>query len=76
MDKVRVDDLGPRTLEMIRDAVRFAVEVWPNSHLGDVPTRQDIHSAFHYIRSRVGQGMSPFSAAAALYLDCHRYVDM
>jgi hypothetical protein len=39
--------------EKVRDAVRLAMEFWPNAHLGDSSRREDMNSAFRMIRMYV-----------------------
>lgn len=46
-----VRGLSSETRYAIRDAVGLAVEYWPNAHLGTVPPREDIKSAFRMLRS-------------------------
>jgi hypothetical protein len=61
--------------DMIRDAVSLAVRYWPNSHLGDYTPREDIRSAFKFIRSHAQRdGLMP--AIGALEDDAYRHMDM
>lgn len=74
--KHRIYDIGPVTLRAVHDAVRDAVEYWPNAHLGADTPSDDIRAAFRYLRRRVAGGMTLYNAAQDLYADAQRYVDM
>lgn len=48
--KWKIGELTPDERELVRGAVKAAVRYWPNAHLGDYTTREDIRSAFMRIR--------------------------
>ena len=58
-----------------RRAVTLAVRYWPNSHLGDYTPREDIRSAFRFIRARIDRGFSVESAASELESDAIRHAN-
>lgn len=62
--------------DAIRRAVRLAVAYWPNGHLGDCTPREDIHSAFRFLRRHLKSGQPLLSAVGALELDAYRFADM
>jgi hypothetical protein len=62
--------------EKVRDAVRLAMEFWPNAHLGDSSRREDMNSAFRMIRMYVASGHSISSAAGAVEHDAYRHEDI
>ncbi len=60
----------------VRYAVRLAVQYWPNAHLGAVSPRQDIRSAFEFIRNPLNAGECIQAAAGQLMFDALRHEDM
>jgi hypothetical protein len=60
----------------VRDAVSLAVHYWPNAHLGSSTPREDIRSAFRWIRRGIEQGLSIQQAAAVVEGDAYRHADM
>lgn len=62
--------------QAIRDAVRYAMDMWPNSHLGDRTRRQDMHSAFRVLRAHRAVKNDLWAAVGCLNGDVDRYVDM
>jgi hypothetical protein len=60
----------------VRDAVNLAVRYWPNSHLGDCTPREDMRSAFRWIRRGIEQGLSIQQAAGVVESDAYRHADM
>ena len=60
----------------VRNAVELAVHYWPNAHLGSISPREDIRSAFRWIRRGVEQGLSIQQAAAVVEGDAYRHVNM
>ncbi len=60
----------------VRHAVELAVQYWPNSHLGSYTPRQDIRSAFLFIRNRVNRGEHIQSAVGQLESDAYRHANM
>jgi hypothetical protein len=60
----------------VREAVDLAVRYWPNSHLGDNSPREDIRSAFRWIRRGIEQGLSIQQAAGVVESDAYRHMDM
>jgi hypothetical protein len=57
--------------QQINDAVRLAMEYWPNAHLGTVSRREDMHSAFKMIRQRptIQEGVAAVSESAYRHED-------
>lgn len=72
---IYISNLKPETRAEIRQAVSFAMEVWPNSHLGDYSRREDMASAFRMIRRHADQD-GIHAAIGALERNAHTYVDM
>ncbi len=64
------------TLNQVRDAVGLAVRYWPNSHLGDYTPREDIRSAFRFIRGRLNRGVHLQAAAGEIASDAYRHANM
>jgi len=60
----------------VAPAVQLAVRYWPNSHLGDLTPREDLHSAFLFLRARLRSGMHIQAAAGQLEGDAYRHMNM
>ncbi len=60
----------------VRNAVELAVRYWPNAHLGDYTPREDLRSAFKFLRVRLNRGAPLQLAAAELETDAYRHADM
>lgn len=65
----------PESARAVYEAVTLAVKNWPNAHLGDCTYREDLRSAFLFIRRRVNTGMDLFQACCELESDAYRYSD-
>lgn len=59
----------------IRDTVYQAIRLYPNAHLGDCTVREDIHSAFLFIRHRL-KSVPLDQAIVDLDFDLYRYQNM
>lgn len=62
--------------EDVRRAAELAMHYWPNAHLGDCSRRDDLRSAFRFMRSRLNRGWPIQSAAGDLERDAYRHADM
>lgn len=60
----------------IREAVHYAMEYYPNSHLGDCSRREDMHSAFRVIRAHNAVKNDLWHAVGCLNRQVDSYVDM
>ncbi len=63
----KMDHLGP--------AIHLALEYWPNAG-GDETRRENIRSAFRFIRNRLNNGMDFYCACGDLVSDAYRYQNM
>lgn len=64
-------------LYLIRNAVCDAVRYYPNAHLGEYSVREDIRSAFLFMRQRLEcDGACVESAAMDLQTHAYRHADM
>jgi hypothetical protein len=74
--KITIRNICADDRERVREAVRLAMEFWPNAHLGDNSRREDMNSAFRMIRSYVAAGQSVAAAAGTLENDAYRHENM
>ncbi|MGN6768513.1 MAG: hypothetical protein ACTHJQ_01500 [Rhizobiaceae bacterium] len=72
----RIENLDTDNRGSIRDAVRLAVEYWPNAHLGTYSVHQDMRSAFRMIRNHVDAGWPIQAAIGQVEADAYRHMDM
>lgn len=73
--KTTVRGLSSEMRESVRDAVNLALEYWPNAHLGDVPPREDIKSAFRMLRSWIPV-VGIHAAIGKVSESAYRHMDM
>ena len=71
-----IRSLTPDDRDYVREVVADAMTYWPNSHLGDNTPRQDMRSAFKFLRRHMDDGLSLHDACGRLSCDVARYVDM
>lgn len=71
-----MNQFTPLTVASIRHAVGLAVSYWPNAHLGEQTRRDDLRSAFQFIRNRINRGINIEAAISDLELDAYRHADM
>jgi len=62
--------MTPEVKEQVRRAANEAMEYYPNSHLGDLTRRQDLHSAFRSMRNAIKSGMDIWRDGVTGALDC------
>lgn len=72
----RITNLTSEIRDDIRYAVQLAVRYWPNAHLGDIPPREDIHSAFKMLRAHAAHHDSLYAGIGAVEHDAYLHIDM
>lgn len=73
--KQKITNLDRAARASIKDAVKLAMEFWPNAHLGDNTRREDMQSAFKMIRSHTKSG-NIYCGIAAVEDSAYRHEDM
>lgn len=68
--------MGMDTKRYVRDAIRAAMENWPNAHLGEVSRCEDFKAACQFLRNHLAAGYSIQAAAGALYGSALAHSDM
>lgn len=71
-----ITGLDQGTRELIRLSVGMAMDWWPNSHLGEYSTREDMRSAFEFLRNNIERTGDVWGAAYLLQQDAFTYADM
>ena len=75
MSRLEIRRITAHERVLIRAAVRRAMALWPNAHLGDQTRREDMREAFRMLRAH-SEGGRVELGASAVERDTDRYEDM